>query len=59
MKGRKFFLSALALAGALSATAQTKKTEFKIGLLGDIQPLNSWGSNDIKGSALKEAVLHR
>ena len=34
-----------------------KPKEFKIGLLGDIQTLNFWASNDINLAALMEAVM--
>ena len=53
------FALALALALTLSVSAQAKQVEFKIGLLGDIQTLNFWGSNDINVSALMEAVMPR
>ncbi|MPL59844.1 Oligopeptide-binding protein AppA [bioreactor metagenome] len=53
------FALTLALALTLSVSAQAKQVEFKIGLLGDIQTLNFWGSNDINASALMEAVMPR
>ncbi len=60
MRKRKFlFVAVIAFAIAFSATAQGKLVEFKIGLLGDIQTLNFWGSNDINGSALMEAIMPR
>lgn len=59
MRKSRVFLVVLAFALALTVSAQSKQVEFKIGLLGDIQTLNFWGSNDINGSALMEAVMPR
>jgi peptide/nickel transport system substrate-binding protein len=42
-----------------SKAAAAKPAEFKVGLLGDIQTLNFWASNDINASALMEAVMPR
>lgn len=53
------FALVLVFALTLSISAQDKQVDFKIGLLGDIQTLNFWVSNDINGAALMEAVMPR
>ncbi|QQO08442.1 ABC transporter substrate-binding protein [Breznakiella homolactica] len=42
-----------------SSGGSAKPVEFKVGLLGDIQTLNFWASNDINMSAIMEAVMPR
>jgi peptide/nickel transport system substrate-binding protein len=50
-------LTAAATGGA--AVAQTSRNVLTIGLLGDIQSLNFWSSNDVNAAVLQEAVMPR
>jgi peptide/nickel transport system substrate-binding protein len=57
-----FFAAIVGLFGPAAeaiAAPPGKAPDFKIGLLGDIQTLNFWASNDINASALMEAVMPR
>jgi peptide/nickel transport system substrate-binding protein len=63
---RSFIKQGLAVAVAAAsgtAVAQTKaagrSVVFRIGLLGDVQTLNFWSSNDVNVAVLQEAVMPR
>ena len=63
---RSFIELGLAAAAAAAASgsvlAQPRSgsgVTFRIGLLGDVQTLNFWASNDVNGALLQEAVMPR
>ncbi|MBI3375700.1 MAG: ABC transporter substrate-binding protein [Betaproteobacteria bacterium] len=58
----KLGLAVTAAAASGSAMAQSKAGKsviFRVGLLGDVQTLNFWASNDINVAVLQEAVMPR
>ena len=56
-------LAATAVASGGAALAQQKPAPkgpvFTIGLLGDLQTLNFWSSNDVNSAVLQESVMPR
>ena len=59
---RSFMEMGVALTAAATggtAVAQTSRNVLTIGLLGDIQSLNFWSSNDVNAAVLQESVMPR